>query len=139
MKQKLGFIGIIQLVCVACSMLLSLAILIPQSALSFISFLRWSIFLYVILMLISNVVLSHKFAQGRLQEILFLASTALLVSNLLAFVLYALIKSNFNFKLLDWFEETGRNYPIRIHSQNPVGRQNMERICRRNDWIIVKG
>ena len=103
MKQKLGFIGIIQLVCVACSMLLSLAILIPQSALSFISFLRWSIFLYVILMLISNVVLSHKFAQGRLQEILFLASTALLVSNLLAFVLYALIKSNFNFKLLDWF------------------------------------
>ena len=103
MKQKLGFIGIIQLVCVVCSMLLSLAILISQSALSFISFLRWSIFLYVILMLISNVVLSHKFAQGRLQEILFLVSTALLVSNLLGFVLYALIRSNFNFKLLDWF------------------------------------
>ena len=103
MKHKLGFIGIIQLVCVACSMLLSLAILIPQNALSFISFLRWGIFLYVILMLISNVVLSHKFAQGRLQEILFLVSTALLVSNLLGFVLYALIKCNFNFKLLDWF------------------------------------
>ena len=41
-------------------------------------------------------------------------------------------------KLLDWLEETGRSYPIRIHSQNPVGRQNMERICKRNDWIIVK-
>ena len=24
-------------------------------------------------------------------------------------------------KLLDWFEETGRNYPIHIHSKNPVG------------------
>ena len=24
-------------------------------------------------------------------------------------------------RLLDWLEETGRNYPIRIHSQNPVG------------------
>ena len=24
-------------------------------------------------------------------------------------------------KLLDWLEETDRNYPIRIHSMNPVG------------------
>ena len=27
-------------------------------------------------------------------------------------------------RLLDWLEETGRNYPIRIHSQNPVGIAN---------------
>lgn len=37
-------------------------------------------------------------------------------------------------KLLDWLEETGRNYPIRIHSQNPVGVQNMKIIIRRNGW-----
>ena len=41
-------------------------------------------------------------------------------------------------KLLDWLEETGRNYPIRIHSQNVVGKMNMEAICRRNGWTIVK-
>ena len=41
-------------------------------------------------------------------------------------------------KLLDWLEETSRNYPIRIHSQNVVGRMNMEAICRRNGWTIVK-
>lgn len=41
-------------------------------------------------------------------------------------------------KLLDWLEETGRSYPIRIHSQNVVGRINMEAICRRNGWTIVK-
>lgn len=41
-------------------------------------------------------------------------------------------------KLLDWLEETGRNYPIRIHSQNVVGRMNMEAICRRNGWTIVE-
>jgi hypothetical protein len=41
-------------------------------------------------------------------------------------------------KLLDWLEETGRDYPIRIHSQNVVGRMNMEAICRRNGWKIVK-
>lgn len=37
-------------------------------------------------------------------------------------------------KLLDWFEETGRNYPIRIHSMNPVGVENMRAIIRRNNW-----
>ena len=37
-------------------------------------------------------------------------------------------------KLLDWLEETGRNYPIKIHSQNSVGVQNMRAIIRRNGW-----
>lgn len=37
-------------------------------------------------------------------------------------------------KLLDWFEETGRSYPIHIHSMNPVGVENMRRIIRRNGW-----
>ena len=40
-------------------------------------------------------------------------------------------------KLLDWLEETGRNYPIRIHSQNPVGVQNMRRIIQKNNWKEV--
>ena len=41
-------------------------------------------------------------------------------------------------KLLDWLEETGRNYPIRIHSMNPVGIENMRRIIRKNGWTEVK-
>ena len=40
-------------------------------------------------------------------------------------------------KLLDWLEETGRNYPIRIHSMNPVGIANMRRIIQRNGWKEV--
>ena len=40
-------------------------------------------------------------------------------------------------KLLDWLEETGRNYPIRIHSMNPVGVENMRRIIERNGWKEV--
>lgn len=40
-------------------------------------------------------------------------------------------------KLLDWLEETGRNYPIRIHSMNPVGRENMRAIIRKNGWTEV--
>ena len=41
-------------------------------------------------------------------------------------------------KLLDWLEETGRNYPIRIHSMNPVGRENMRRIIRKNGWKEIE-
>ena len=40
-------------------------------------------------------------------------------------------------KLLDWLEETGRNYPIHIHSMNPVGVANMRRIIQRNGWEEV--
>ena len=41
-------------------------------------------------------------------------------------------------RLLDWLEYTGRNYPIRIHSMNPVGVGNMRRIIERNGWTEVK-
>ena len=41
-------------------------------------------------------------------------------------------------KLFDWLEETGRSYPIRIHSMNPVGVENMRRIIERNGWTEVK-
>ena len=41
-------------------------------------------------------------------------------------------------KLLDWLEETGRSYPIRIHSQNPVGVENMHRIIERNGWREIR-
>ena len=40
-------------------------------------------------------------------------------------------------KLLDWFERTGRSYPIRIHSANPVGVENMRRIIQKNGWKEV--
>ena len=40
-------------------------------------------------------------------------------------------------KLLDWLEETGRNYPIHIHSMNPVGVANMRAIIERNGWKEV--
>ena len=41
-------------------------------------------------------------------------------------------------RLLDWLEETGRNYPIRIHSANAVGVANMRRIIQKNGWIEVR-
>lgn len=41
-------------------------------------------------------------------------------------------------KLLDWLEETKRNYPIKIHTMNPVGAQNMRAIIDKNGWTEVR-
>jgi hypothetical protein len=41
-------------------------------------------------------------------------------------------------RLLDWLEETGRNYPIRIHSMNPVGVANMHAIIEKNGWKEIR-
>lgn len=42
------------------------------------------------------------------------------------------------YHLLDWLEETRRDYPIRIHSMNPVGVQRMREIIQYNGWTEVR-
>lgn len=37
-------------------------------------------------------------------------------------------------QIMNWLETTGRIYPIRIHTMNSVGRQNMKAIIRKNNW-----
>jgi hypothetical protein len=42
-------------------------------------------------------------------------------------------------KILDWLEKMGWGYriPIRLHTMNPVGRENMRRIIQKNGWTEV--
>ena len=40
-------------------------------------------------------------------------------------------------RILDYIEEMGWEFPIHIHSQNPVGVENMRRIIQRNNWKEV--
>lgn len=40
-------------------------------------------------------------------------------------------------RLLDWMEETGQNYKVRLHTMNGVGRANMRAICEHNGWTIL--
>jgi hypothetical protein len=42
------------------------------------------------------------------------------------------------YKLLDWLEATGYNFPIHIHTDNPVARERMRAIIERNGWVEVK-
>lgn len=41
-------------------------------------------------------------------------------------------------KILDWLEEKRIALPIRIHSGNPVGINNMYRIIKKNHWVLVE-
>lgn len=41
-------------------------------------------------------------------------------------------------ELLNWLELTKRNYPIHIHSMNPVGIQNMRAIIEKNRWREIR-
>lgn len=43
-------------------------------------------------------------------------------------------------KLLDWLEENkivDNTYFFRIHSMNPVGKENMFRIITKNNWRVI--
>ena len=40
-------------------------------------------------------------------------------------------------ELLYWLEETGRNYPIHIHSINPEDVDNIREVIQRNGWKEV--
>lgn len=39
--------------------------------------------------------------------------------------------------LLRWFEETGRNYPIRLHGKSPTKIFDMRRIIEKNNWVEI--
>lgn len=40
-------------------------------------------------------------------------------------------------KILDWLEKQGWSFPIRLHTMNPVGRENMRLIIQKNGWTEV--
>lgn len=41
-------------------------------------------------------------------------------------------------RILDWLEVSGISIPIRLHTLNPVGRDNMEAIITKNGWKLVR-
>lgn len=40
--------------------------------------------------------------------------------------------------ILNWLEEMGYNFPIHIHSMNPVGVSNMRAIIEKNGWKEIR-
>ena len=68
-----------------------------------IPYLRWIATIFILLMLFSCVVLSHKFASGRFQEILFVLSSLLLISMVFSYLVFTLVDCKLEFTIIDWF------------------------------------
>ncbi len=68
-----------------------------------IPYLRWTLTILIISMLFNCVVMSHKFASGRFQEILFVIAALLLISMIFSFLIFALVDCKFEFTIIDWF------------------------------------
>jgi len=106
--KKYGKIALIVLGCFVLANVISLPSLyvqnMLQSGIGFAvgNYLKWTIFFFIIIMLLCNVIFSHKFTQGRGQEILFFISISLLISILSGYILYCLIQAHFKLTELDW-------------------------------------
>ena len=61
------------------------------------NYLRWEIFVFVTFMLIACVTFSHKFSSGRVQEVLFIVSSLLFISELVSYLIFTLIDCGFDF------------------------------------------
>ena len=67
------------------------------------NYLRWELFVFVTFMLFNCLFMSHKFASGRGQELLFVVAAILLIAELFSYLLFTLIECKFDFKIVDWY------------------------------------
>ena len=100
--KNFRFISIVQLICITLSATISALVLNSNNNLEFLTFIKWAVFLYILIMLTFNATMSHRFVEGKKQEILQFISSSLLISLLVGFLFYSLWKSNFNFNRIDW-------------------------------------
>ena len=101
--KKLKFPAIIIGVCLILSAILSFVILKLKGNLIFPSFIKTLCFTYITNMLFFNAIFSHRFVEGKKQEILSFISTVFLISILLAYLTTSIINSKFDFDHIDWF------------------------------------
>ncbi len=107
--KKVGFVAIILLVCFILSNVLSIPVLykcgllVVEGRVNWSDYFHWVIFWFITFALFANVVMSHKIAEGKVQEILFFFSAQILISEIIGYVLYSLIRCNFKFSVIDWF------------------------------------
>ena len=101
--KKLKFPALIVGICLVISTILSFVILQIKGNLILSSFIKTLCFTYTTNMLFFNAILSHRFVEGKKQEILSFISTVLLISILLAYLTLSIISSKFDFDHIDWF------------------------------------
>lgn len=102
--SKAKFIAILQAVIIVLTAIGVAMYLNFNMALNFTNFLKWFIFWWVMLSLLSNALLSNRFASGAIQEWLFYISSGILISSIISYIIYALSYSNFNLSNMQWYQ-----------------------------------
>ena len=110
MMKKMHVFLIAVIIAFVVSNIIAIPILISKGmftnasgAFTTLNYLRWEIALFLILMVFMCIALSHKFTQGKFQEVLFVVSALLMISIVLGYIIFALIECNFDFTVIDWF------------------------------------
>ncbi len=67
-----------------------------------VTLISFALFHFVTTFLFCSVVASHKFASGKPQEVLFVISAILLISEIISYLIFSLIDCGFEFVSLDW-------------------------------------
>ncbi len=100
--KKVKFIGLVQAIILIITAISVTLFLNFNLMLNGSNWIKWFIFWWVLASLLSNVLLSNKFASGVAQEWVFYISIGVLISSIIAYILFSFIFSNFNYNNMDW-------------------------------------
>ncbi len=110
MMKKRYYLYIAIIIALVISNVIAIPILIskgmfttPEGNFTLINYLRWASGIFIISMLFLCVVMSHKFATGRFQEILFIIASLLLISIIIDYLVFALMECSFELTVIDWY------------------------------------
>ncbi len=102
--SKIRFITILQAILITLTAIFVSAFLNINRMLTPVNFAKWFLFWWIIASLLSNALLSNKFCQGVVQEWLFYISSGILISSIIAYILFTIIYSNVNMDNLKWVQ-----------------------------------
>lgn len=108
MGKKIGKFFIIRAACLLLALGISLLVLWPSGLLfandsfQYLLLVNYTVWFYVLAILIANVVFAHSISDGRFQDLIVFASSQIVISVFLGFIVYCLAKCKFVFSDLDW-------------------------------------
>ena len=66
------------------------------------NYLRWELFWFFSVFVFSIMLVAHKLFDGKKRTIIFYLSAAFIISETLAYLIFAVIECKFEFKIIDW-------------------------------------
>lgn len=108
MGKKIGKFFIIRAACLLLALGISLLVLWPSGLLfagdsfQFLLLINYTVWFYVLAILIANVVFAHSISDGKFQDFIVFISSQFVISVFLGFIVYCLVKCEFVFSDLDW-------------------------------------